>query len=536
MGCTQPVANEFNLAQVTNSFNATSVQNVNTKLDILFMVDNSSSMDPSQDSLRQGFASFAQQYMLPTWDIQVGVITSDTYLGNPVYTNYVESDGGAHPKWGSSWGQLLDMNHDGPMTAICNSNSGLFYSGFPQCSIRDGGSATGVANCINPPSGDTAVTQCVNTNNNDTIHSHLPVISTMPPAGTPGNAAWITQLTDNFITNVSTGSAGSGIERGLGSVLELMQDNEVPGAQNRLFRPGSLRVIVVISDEEDQTIDLTPLQGTQVNPGDGYYFDPHYTGTTSGNPPTCPTRSVLCTPGMCTGAINPAIPSGQSSLNIPGSYVTQNGNTYYQYTLSYCSPNYATNSSLGVNGDTFMPVATIKSKFDTFFTNLDTAAKSGNGTPNYFFVSIVPTTGEAIHALHVQRGQEQQYTAGIQAQFTSDIGQRYMSFGNLVGNGSFASNLVNASNVNASTDFGPILNSIGQVIVQKKAVFQLSRAPAANETVLVNINHQNGTSTAVQSSQFTVSGTTLTLTDQSLVLSLTSTDQVSINYKPATAY
>jgi len=530
MGCTQPVLNQFSLAQVTDSFNAASTQNVNTKLDLLFMVDNSSSMDPSQDGLRKGFTTFAQKYMQPTWDIRVGVITSDTYLANQVYANYVAADAGKHPKWGSNWGLLLDGNHDGPMTAVCKNDgtSGLFYSGFPQCGIRDAKTDMGPAACINPTGAQTSVTQCVNTNNNDTIHSHTPVILTMPPKGTPGDAFWTQNLVNNFITNVSTGSAGSGIERGLGSILEMIQDNETSTSQNPLFRPGALRVIVVISDEEDQTRDLSQTN-IQVNPNDGYDFDTHFTSGAYTGPKNCPTRTVKCSPGACSGAVSPA------GFTIPGTYVTQGADTYYQYYLSYCSGEYGQGASLGSNPDTFMPLPTIKQQLDTFFTNLDKSAATGNGTPNYFFVSIVPTTGEAVHALHVQRGAEQK-GAGFTPQFTSDIAQRYISFGNLVGNGSFASNLVNYLDPNASTDFGPVLDSIGQVIVQKKAVFQLSRAPTATEVVVVNIVHANGTSTAVKPTQFSVSGSTLTFTDQNLVLSLGATDKVSISYKPSSAY
>ena len=64
---------------------------VNTKVDLLWVVDNSASMDVSQNNLRTAFAAFAQKYMQPTWDIRVAVITTDTYLANPSFTTYMNT-------------------------------------------------------------------------------------------------------------------------------------------------------------------------------------------------------------------------------------------------------------------------------------------------------------------------------------------------------------------------------------------------------------------------------------------------------------
>ncbi|HEY3357008.1 MAG TPA: hypothetical protein VGQ83_27405 [Polyangia bacterium] len=70
-------------AQVTpNTFN----QSLNNKADILFMIDNSNSMEPKQTSLKQYFPNFMQPLAgLPVKpDLHIGVVTSD--LGAGQYT------------------------------------------------------------------------------------------------------------------------------------------------------------------------------------------------------------------------------------------------------------------------------------------------------------------------------------------------------------------------------------------------------------------------------------------------------------------
>src|SRR5262245_6898423 len=79
--CTGQLPSSFRLQQQEEVFKST--QEINTKLDILWVVDNSGSMAGEQAKLRDGFVSFASRYMRPTWDIRLAVITTDTYLANP---------------------------------------------------------------------------------------------------------------------------------------------------------------------------------------------------------------------------------------------------------------------------------------------------------------------------------------------------------------------------------------------------------------------------------------------------------------------
>src|SRR5262249_32308251 len=75
--------NSFRLKQAEEQFGL--VRELNTQVDILWVVDNSSSMEPSQEKLRRGFGAVARKYMRPDWDIRTAVITTDTYLANPAF-------------------------------------------------------------------------------------------------------------------------------------------------------------------------------------------------------------------------------------------------------------------------------------------------------------------------------------------------------------------------------------------------------------------------------------------------------------------
>src|SRR5262249_53861058 len=87
-GCTgSPGA--FHLQQANEIKNAS--LEISTKIDLLWVVDNSSSMDVEQQRLRDGFAAFAHKYMQPTWDIRVAVITTDAYLAHPAFNTYLNT-------------------------------------------------------------------------------------------------------------------------------------------------------------------------------------------------------------------------------------------------------------------------------------------------------------------------------------------------------------------------------------------------------------------------------------------------------------
>jgi hypothetical protein len=532
-GCTGQVPGAFRLSQASQTFSSS--QDVNTKVDMLWVVDNSASMDPSQKSLRNGFAVFAQKYMQPTWDIQVGVITTDTYLANPRYAVYRNARQTSFPKWYANWGQLLPGNHDGPMAASCTTSSPYFYHGYGQCNVRDsqtGSDITGQDECLNPASGQDSSVLCVNTVNNDNIHSGNPLVKTMLPASGWDAYSWTQVLVKDFMTNVSTGASGSGVERGLSSILQFIADNEQNSqgtAPNPLFRPGSLRVIIIVTDEDDQSVD--PNVNTATDPATGFVWDSSDTG--DGGTGTCRTRTVPCPSGTCA-----QVPCANNANNLcanpDASHFT------YTYKISFCPPQPETTS--------LMPIPTIKSRIDNFFYTLDgngvapgAQGPTGSAAANYFVASVIPLTGESLTALHKNRGDEDKTVLGAYygnagyRRVTSDYGARYVEFDQAVGNGSFEMELIDPANPD-TTDFTPILEKIGSVIVGKKATFVLDRVPTGQEDIIVTIKHIDGTVTVLTAAQFKIDEKTLTVTDMNVVLGFSSTDQIAIAYQPSTVF
>lgn len=59
-----------------------------TKIDVLWVVDNSGSMATSQQNLATNFPSFIQKFTEKAYDFQMGVTTTDSYLALPLFTPY----------------------------------------------------------------------------------------------------------------------------------------------------------------------------------------------------------------------------------------------------------------------------------------------------------------------------------------------------------------------------------------------------------------------------------------------------------------
>ncbi len=533
VACTGQLPGSFRYQQKVQIFSAS--KEVNTSIDLLWVVDNSASMDVNQKKLRDGFATFAREYLKPNWDIRLAVITTDTYLAHPAFQAYLDTTipgsvnyrstyiasrsttftnpasnpslwnaetqrftsgvrfGELFPKWGTSWARLLPGNHDGPMTTLCAEFLPYFLRGASLCSQRDQmdsaqAVAAGVQPCVNPNAavGESSITSCVNTTQNDVIHSGSPIIETQPPVGIAGDDAWVQSLVEKFLVNASVGSSGQGSERGIGSLLQLLSDNEP--SETRFFRPGSLRGIIFMSDEEDQTMDLSSAPAglspqsyyqcdqarlSELNPGDSRVAT------------QCSTQTTRCPEKIVDG---------------------------FRYRVSYCP---SENAPL-------LPVSTAKSSLDSFFLTLDGPANDGN--PNYFVVSIIPTDADALQQL--QAGREQEDAAvGTLKNWAVDRGDRYLELVSQVGNGSLALNI-------AESDYTPILETIGRVIVSKKATFTLDREPSSLEDLLLWIERQDGSRIQLTTDRFAIEGSTLRIIDLDLVLQLTSTDRIVIDYQP----
>jgi hypothetical protein len=66
----------------------------NNKLDILWVIDNSGSMSPSQTNLVNNFKSFIQNFQTLGYDFQMAVTTSDAYKADPSLSGYSSANSG----------------------------------------------------------------------------------------------------------------------------------------------------------------------------------------------------------------------------------------------------------------------------------------------------------------------------------------------------------------------------------------------------------------------------------------------------------
>lgn len=544
LGCTGQLPGSFRFLQQEQTFKTS--QDVNTKIDLLWVVDNSSSMDVHQQKLRNGFQAFATKYLQPTWDIRVAVITTDTYLANPAFSTYLNTYwptatpgivssylsklswlssyknpswnptlvntkngsltngikyGEFNPLWGPYYALLKAGIHDGPITAFCMEAMPYFLLGVTQCSIRDNPSnGTGPDGCIAPDtaSGQSSLSQCVNTIQNDTVRSGKAIIETVPPAGTLPDSAWTTQLGKDFMVNSSVGSSGAGSERGLASLLQMVADNEP--TSTAFFRKGSLRGIIFLTDEDDQSLEIPSTIPAGYSPDEGYACNLSSLLANNGN-----SKKINGSGGYCcsSGCKYGSLGTTCDSKTVDG----------YTYTLDLCAKK-----------DQLISVSSVKSKLDSFFLSLDGSSATD---PNYFIATITPATGDSIKT--IQSSRKTEAVTGTIKSVEADRGDRYIELGNQVGGGSLVLDI-------SSSDYGPVLDAIGKAIVAKKSSFTLDRAPTGQEDMIITIIHQDGTTYVVPNTQYTISGKVVTFTDQAFVLSLALTDKVSINYQPKTAY
>lgn len=503
MSCTEQIPEAYRYLQQEERFAV--AQRMNTKVDLLFVVDNSASMDATQEKLRNGFASFASQYLKTTWDIQIAVITTDTYLANPVFTSYLARTipgqavtyNDLVPAWGANYSTLLADYHDGPITGLCNQTlMPYFYNGVTDCQKRDANIKTGVDGCLGTGlgAGENTLNQCVNTTNNNTVRSGKAILTTKPDSGID-STTWINQLKNDFMINATTGSVGHGSERGFSSVLQLLDDNET-SSSTAFFRAESLRGIIFISDENDQSMNYPSAPAADFSPAKQYACDEAGIDTLNG----APNNGYCCSGGTCL--------YGDSGNTC--SPVTVGA---YTYTPSVCP-----------DASELIAVSDVKTRLDTFFQELDEV----DTTDSYFITSIVPTTGASIAALQATRTTNDD-NAGILKTISVEYGGRYIDLATAVGNGSLTMDI-------SSSDYGVILEEIGNTILTKKGTFQLSRQPTSEEEMNFLIVRADGSNYNIPSNKFTVSGYTISITDLDTVLEIADTDTVLINYQPKGAY
>lgn len=84
-GCS-PKNTSFDMLATSQGFQQASAQ-VNNKIDILWVVDNSGSMDPLQQSLVSNFNSFVTRFQSLGFDYKMAITTTDSYLAEASFRN-----------------------------------------------------------------------------------------------------------------------------------------------------------------------------------------------------------------------------------------------------------------------------------------------------------------------------------------------------------------------------------------------------------------------------------------------------------------
>jgi hypothetical protein len=82
-----PKGSTFSIMAQNQNFSQ-SAATINNKIDILWVVDNSNSMDPLQQNLIQNFNTFIGNFQNQGFDFNMAVTTTDAYLQGPTYNNY----------------------------------------------------------------------------------------------------------------------------------------------------------------------------------------------------------------------------------------------------------------------------------------------------------------------------------------------------------------------------------------------------------------------------------------------------------------
>ncbi|NCN28379.1 hypothetical protein GW915_12500 [bacterium] len=585
--CTGQLLDSFRYQQAEETFQTKT--EINTKIDLLWVVDNSASMDVVQKNLREKLRGFADVYMSPNWDIQIGVITTDTFLANSAFTGYINapisgssgyrslhlknliqdrqgrglnagndsklaalqdlgvnmssspgtfssgfSYGDIVPAWarGSDYAKLIPGVRDGPISGLCFEIQATFIVGNesgssvlgPNCGVRDSADRTGVEKCLRPDGSQKNVEECVNTTLNDTVHSGKGIIATQLPSENTDANAWREQLIDDFMVNISVGTTGSGSERGLSSVSEFLDVNET--SASKFFRKDSLRGVIILADEDDQSTVIPSNPPSIYSPFSDYVCD--LDALEEGNADKfANARDYLANSYKycCSGSSCRYENLGCAEKVIDGQ----------SFTVGICP-----------DESKLLPVASFKNKLVDYFYELDEVVEDAENPvartsagANFFAISIVPKTAATVSAMRAERTistdrlDDLQYYSGGSVvtsdrirQVSVDYGERYIAFADEVGNGSASFDI-------GEPDYAVILDSIGRTLVAKKSTFQLRFAPTAKEDMIVKIIRENGDEVVVRADQYEFEGKSLTITDFNLVLSLKSTDSLSVDYQPS---
>lgn len=585
--CTGQLLDSFRYQQAQETFQTQA--EINTKVDILWVVDNSASMDVVQKNLRDKLAGFANTYLSPAWDIQIGVITTDAYLSHDAFQSYLNTtisgsagykskhieeliqdrqsrgfnlandskqqalnalgvnlgaDEGRFqsgftyadmvPAWGlgADYARLLPGVRDGPISALCFEVQPIFLVGnnsstsvlSPNCSVKDASDVTGTSSCLAPSGSENSVEECVNTTLNDTVRSGSAIIKTRLPSSVADRAAWTEELINKFTVNISVGTTGGGSERGLSSVLRFLEVNE--SSDSRFFRKGSVRGVIFLADEDDQSMSIPEGVSGVYSPFEHYSCDLDALEAANADK-FADARNHIANVSRycCAGSSCRYRDTGCSAKTVDGQ----------DFTTGICP-----------DESRLLDVSSFRDQMVNFFYGLDELSevdvplenRNAEGA-NFFIASIVPTKASTINSMRADRITSTdrldslEYYSGASVvtrqrirQQSVDYGKRYIEASQLTGNGSLALDI-------GEPDYGVILDEIGRTLVSKRSTFQLRFAPTQKADIILRVLRENGQSQDIAEEDYEFEGKTLTITNFDLVLSLSSEDSLFIDYQPS---
>lgn len=444
VGCTQAVPSQFKLLPATDTAPAAFqvgeevVEKRGAPIDILWVIDNSASMLTSQTKLKNGLASFARDYLTKQGtDIQLAVITTDAFVANPAWEKY--------------------LNEPNPETK----KTPLQVHREKEPNQKQWGPD----------------------------YAKLSASALMSTKGAKSG------LVSNFQSRVLVGTQGIYEEHGFDSVVQFLGDNETGASPNKLFRKGSQRIVIFLSDEDDQSM------GDRVGPEPRKLL---YSGTYYSGKDAAKAEKIL--------------PS-HFTIDCPG-----------EATLAGAPITAKTAMTLCVRPGIVEGVDEFKARLDAFFRKLD---GNPNGNPNYFVTAIVGQDPATIESLR-RNTKEKNSETGLTV-ITNEVGSRYLELVSRAGNGSFAMDI-------GASDYSPILRKIGLEIekrsIQTKTLpqtsFTLDRAPDTRERLVVTAILASGRSVVLAPDQFRVAGNTLVIADEKFKSVLQPGDRITVVYQPST--
>jgi len=444
LGCTKSVPSQFSQNPATDTAPASitvsedKVETVTRPVDILWVIDNSASMSTSQATLSKGLAKFAADFLSKRGtDVQLAVITTDVFVANDAWQTYLNTP--------------IPSKKQTPLEIHKAKAPGEAQWGPDYAKL-----------------------------------SASALMSTKSKAG----------LVSNFQKRVLVGTQGVYEEHGFDSVDQFIADNEKGSSPNKLFRKGSQRVIIFLSDEDDQSV------GANVGPEPRklLYSGSYYTGANAADADKIlPPQFTISCPG---------------TPNVVGQPITADT------AMTICVRN---------PEQTLEPVPAFKARLDAFFRALD---GNPNGNPNYFVTAIVGQDRANLEKL--RRDTKEKNSETKLTVITNELGKRYMDLVNQTGNGSFTMDI-------GAKDYSPILAKLVTEITNRwtdtrsvpQTTFDLDRAPKEGARLIVTVEYASGTSVVLTADQFHVAGSKLIITDKSVKADLRPGDRITVQYQPS---